>query len=176
MRNHTATTSRRPGSTLSRAVGAVGIAAALALSLAACKDGDAVAMTPVDAALAASAPAVSAAHVPPPPTIATGAATGDLASVQAQLDSTLDKAAACSADTECHAVAVGAKACGGPTGYRAYSDKTIATASVDALAQRQRDLSAQAARESHEVSTCFMLADPGARCEQNKCVTGRRTS
>ena len=46
-------------------------------------------------------------------------------------------------------------------------------ASVAALAQRERDLAAQAARESHQVSTCFMLADPGARCQANKCVTGR---
>ena len=49
----------------------------------------------------------------------------------------------------------------------------MSTASVDALAQQERDLAAKAARESHEVSTCFMLADPGARCQQNKCVTGR---
>ena len=176
MRNQPPSITRRSGSTLRRAAGAAGFAAVLALSLAACKNGDAAAMTPADTALAASVPAMSTAHVPPPPALAPVAATGDLASVQAQLDGTLDKAAACSADTECHSVAVGAKACGGPTGYRAYSDKTVSSASVDALAQRQRDLSAQAARESHQVSTCFMLADPGARCEQAKCVTGRRTN
>ena len=130
---------------------------------------------PVPSALAASVPAVSTAHVPPPPVIASAPAGGDLASVRAQLDSTLGNAASCSADTECRSVAVGAKACGGPTGYRAYSGKTASTASVEALAQHERDLSAQAARESHEVSPCFMLADPGARCEQNKCVTGRRS-
>lgn len=151
---------------------ALAFAAACALSLSACKDGDDM---PVSAALAASAPAVSTAHVPPPPVIASAPATGDLASVRAQLDATLGNAASCSADAECRSVAVGAKACGGPTGYRAYSDKTVSSASVDALAQKERDLSAQAARESHEVSPCFMLADPGARCEQSKCVTGRRS-
>jgi hypothetical protein len=72
-------------------------------------------------------------------------------------------------------VAVGAKACGGPTGYRAYSGKTVSTTSVEALAQQERDLAAQAAGDSHQVSPCFMLADPGARCQQNKCVTGRPT-
>jgi len=84
----------------------------------------------------------------------------------------LTNASACTVDTECHSVAIGAKACGGPTGYRAYSSKTISTASVDALAQQERDLAAQAARNSHQVSTCYMLADPGAHCEKNKCVTG----
>jgi hypothetical protein len=44
---------------------------------------------------------------------------------------------------------------------------------VQALAQHERDLAAAAARESHQVSTCFMLADPGARCQEDKCVTGR---
>ena len=163
-----------------RSARAAGLACALMLSLAACKDDEAAAMTPGGAALVASAPAVAAAHVPPPPTIqpvvATGNAASDLASADAQLDSTLTAASACTVDTECHSVAVGAKACGGPTGYRGYSSKTVSTASVDALAQHERDLAAQAARESHQVSTCFMLADPGARCEQNKCVTGRRTN
>ena len=95
-------------------------------------------MSPAGAALVASAPAVAAAHVPAPPAIqpvvATGSVAGDLASADAQLDATLTKASACTVDTECHSVAVGAKACGGPTGYRAYSSKTVSTASVDALA------------------------------------------
>ena len=149
--------------------------AALVMALAGCKD-DTSTLSAGGAALVASAPAVAATKVPPPPALEpVGAAantSSDLASVDAQLDTTLAKASACTADTECHSVAIGAKACGGPTGYRAYSSKTVSTASVDALAQRERDLAAQAARESHQVSTCFMLADPGAHCQQNKCVTG----
>ena len=70
-------------------------------------------------------------------------------------------------------MAVGAKACGGPTGYRAYSSKTVSTASVEALAEHQRELANAAVRASHQVSPCYMLADPGARCQANKCVTGR---
>jgi hypothetical protein len=174
----------RPRSRTLRAAGAVGLIAALTLSLVACKGDDATdiatSATPAAAALMASAPAMSTANVPPPPAIQSaaavpvaGAASADLASVQAQLDTTLANASACSADTDCHSVAVGAKACGGPTAYRAFSGKTVAPASVEALAQRERDLAAQAARESHEVSPCFMLADPGARCQNSKCVTGR---
>jgi hypothetical protein len=164
-----------------RVAGAAGLAAALLLSLAACK-GEDTPLTPAGAALVASAPAVAATHVPPPPAVqvaaatpVAGAASADHASVQARLDSTLDGASACTVDTECHSVAVGAKACGGPTGYRAYSSKTVSTTSVEALAQQERDLAAQAARDSHQVSPCFVLADPGARCQQNKCVTGRPT-
>ncbi len=163
-----------------RAAGAAGLAAVLMLSLAACKGGDDAPLTPAAAALVASAPAVAATHVPAPPVIqqvstpatAPPAPTGDLAAANAQLETTLSNASACTADTECHSVAVGAKACGGPTGYRAYSNKTVSTASVEAQAQHQRDLAAEAARASHQVSPCFMLADPGAHCEQHKCVTG----
>ena len=160
-----------------RAAGAAGLAAVLGLSLAACKGGDDGPLTPAGAALVASAPAVAARNVPAPPVIQqpgtpATAPTGDLASANAQLEATLNNASACTADTECHSVAVGAKACGGPTGYRAYSSKTVSTASVEALAQHQRDLAAEAARASHQVSPCFMLADPGAHCEQHKCVTG----
>lgn len=168
---------RRPFNTTLRAAGTAGLACALMLSLAACKDDEASAMSPGGAALVASAPAVAATHVPPPPAIqpvgATANTSSDLASVDAQLETTLSNASACTIDTECHSVAIGAKACGGPTGYRAYSSKGVSTASVEALAQHERELAAQAARESHQVSTCFMLADPGARCQQNKCVTGR---
>ena len=164
-----------------RAAGTAGLAVALLLSLAACKDVDTTPMTPAGAALVASAPEVAATRVPAPPMIqqvSTPAtqqapATGDLAAVDAQLETTLNNASACTADTECHSVAVGSKACGGPTGYRAYSSKTVSTASVEALAQHEREVAAQAARDSHQVSPCFMLADPGARCEKNKCMTGR---
>ena len=165
--------------------GAAGLAVALLLALAACKDDDAipVAATPGGAALVASQPAVSTAHVPPPPALPVAAATpvadaasADYASVHAKLESTLQAASACTTDGECRSIAVGAKACGGPTGYRAYSSKKADPATVEALAGKDHDLAMQAARDSHQVSPCFMLADPGAHCEQSKCVTGPASS
>jgi hypothetical protein len=173
MTNPTPLPARLTVSSTLRGMAMAGFSAGLVLSLQACKNGVAAPLSPAGAALAASAPSFSAAHVPPPPTIASGAAAaGDLASVDAKLDTMLANASACTVDPECHSVAVGAKACGGPTGYRAYSSKTVSSASVDALAQQQRDLAAQAARASHQVSTCYMLGDPGAHCEKNKCATG----
>lgn len=173
MTNSTPLPSRRAASSPWRGVAAAGLAVGLLLSLQACKNGVAAPLSPAGAALVASAPAVSATRVPPPPAIASGAAaSGELASIDAKLETTLANASACTVDTECHSVAVGAKACGGPTAYRAYSSKSVSSASVDALAQQERDLAAQAARASHQVSTCYMLADPGAHCEQHKCATG----
>jgi hypothetical protein len=176
---------RRPFSQTLRTTGKAGCVVALVALLAACKEGDAMddaPLTPAGEALRASAPEVAATHVPPPPLIPSigtstaapvaGSASAALARVHAQLETTLAAASTCTVDTECHSVAVGAKACGGPTGYRAYSSSTVTTASVTALAQHERDLAAAAARESHQVSACFMLADPGAHCQQGKCVTG----
>jgi hypothetical protein len=92
--------------------------------------------------------------------------------VRAQLEATLDKAATCSADSECRTVATGAKACGGPTAYRAFSVSKADPKAVADLAEREHDLGMAEARASGQVSPCFMLADPGAHCQKNKCVTG----
>ncbi|HEX7689715.1 MAG TPA: hypothetical protein VF453_18565, partial [Burkholderiaceae bacterium] len=95
-----------------------------------------------------------------------------LDSVRANLDAALAKGASCSADSECRTVAVGGKACGGPTGYRAYSAQGADPKTIESLAADERQLSLQQARAEGRVSPCFMLADPGAHCEAHKCVTG----
>ena len=162
------------------AVAALAVVAALA-GLAACKGdetAEAASASPGAAALRASAPAMSTANVPPPPRLAAASAaasqgaTSELATVRTQLESTLTQASACSADTECRTVATGAKACGGPTAYRAYSTAKADPKAVGDLAQREHELGMAEARASGQVSPCFMLADPGAHCQQHKCVTG----
>src|SRR4051794_32275492 len=80
-----------------RAAAGAGLAAALMLSLAACKVGDDGPLTPAGAALVASAPAVAGTHVPPPPVIQqvgtpAAAPAGDLAAANAQLETTLSQA------------------------------------------------------------------------------------
>jgi hypothetical protein len=174
-------------------------AAALAAALAACKDDDAQAsaLPPPDAAASHVG-----APVPPPPTLASLPATTTVAaadaaapapapseaapaearpstfdprrldSVRAHLDAELAKGASCSADAQCRSVAVGGKACGGPTGYRAYSVDGADPKTIESLAADERQLSQQEARASGRVSPCFMLADPGAHCEAHRCVTG----
>ena len=168
----------RPFAAQARGAVAVTVAIAALLSLAACKDDDAGPLTPAGAALVASAPAVAATKVPPPPVLQAASevpteSASELAYANAQLDAALAQASSCNADAECRTVAVGARSCGGPTGYRAYSGNAASPDSVEALAKRQRESAAQQARASHRVSPCYMLADPGARCMQNKCVTGR---
>ncbi len=178
---------------LARVAGAAG-AAALIATLLACRAGEAEHAPPsaLPSAVASTGAGVAATDrpatpspitqaaeptpaPPPPPTTARPRPPGSsdsLPVVRAQLDTMLENASSCQVDTECHSIAVGAKACGGPEGYRAYSDKKTDPATIDALAQHERDLAQIEARASGRVSNCLMYADPGARCEKNKCVTG----
>jgi len=77
--------------------------------------------------------------------------------------------AACSADTQCRSLAVGAKACGGPAGYLAWSTEGTDATRLAALAARQ----AQAQRREHETSglrsNCALVTDPGAACVAGRC-------
>jgi len=72
--------------------------------------------------------------------------------------------AACHSDAQCATVGIGAKACGGPAAYVAWSsmrtdgDKLRAAAESQAAAQRE-NLAA-----SGRASNCMVEADPGAYC------------
>jgi hypothetical protein len=92
--------------------------------------------------------------------------------IEARLDRMITDASSCTSDSECRSVAVGGKACGGPTGYRAYSARHADPKAVGELASQERELAQAAARASGRVSNCLMLADPGARCDQGRCVAG----
>lgn len=77
----------------------------------------------------------------------------------------------CAADNECRSLAVGHRACGGPTGYVAWST-TVTDA--QALAAASKDEQRTAAEQSAgTISICAFLADPGARCVAGRCQTAR---
>jgi hypothetical protein len=72
--------------------------------------------------------------------------------------------AACDSDAQCHTVAVGAKACGGPQRYLAWSSQRTDGATLRSVAEREA-LAARAKVESSGVmSNCAMVTDPGAYC------------
>lgn len=78
--------------------------------------------------------------------------------------------ARCDAPAQCHSIGVGAKSCGGPAGYLAWSSKTTPDeAALKALVERH----AKAQREEQEragmLSNCQYLPDPGARCVAGRC-------
>jgi hypothetical protein len=77
--------------------------------------------------------------------------------------------AACTSDQQCRTVPVGAKACGGPQSYLAYSTAKTDPEQAKALAERYRK-----EREAHnlasgQASDCRFLPDPGAQCRAGTC-------
>lgn len=77
--------------------------------------------------------------------------------------------AACSSDAQCRTVPVGAKACGGPESYLAYSTDKTSPGKAAELAQRYRKEREAANKASGRISDCRFLMDPGAQCRAGKC-------
>jgi hypothetical protein len=72
--------------------------------------------------------------------------------------------AACTSDEQCRTIGVGAKACGGPEAYLAWStvrtDAPALEAAVAAYGSTRLDAVARGGR----VSNCALTVDPGASC------------
>jgi hypothetical protein len=73
--------------------------------------------------------------------------------------------ARCDNPSQCRTIGVGAKACGGPAAYRAWStrdtDEAALRAWVEQDARAQREALARAGRRSD----CALTPDPGAVCK-----------
>ena len=103
-------------------------------------------------------------------TLAAGAAT-PLAAAPAEGSATLGAEvrrlvgnATCTADEQCRTLAFGAKACGGPQAYIAWSTLVTDAAALQAAADKHAARRRDELRESGMVSDCALVADPGATC------------
>lgn len=81
--------------------------------------------------------------------------------------------AACDAPQQCHTLAIGAKACGGPERYLAWSNKSSDGKTLKALAQAQADASRKLQQSDGMMSTCAIVTDPGATCQAGRCVLNK---
>ncbi|MRW93929.1 hypothetical protein GJ699_28460 [Duganella sp. FT80W] len=81
----------------------------------------------------------------------------------------------CDSDSQCHTIGVGAKACGGPENYLAWSSKNSDGAQLKALVQQHA--TARRADDARQgmMSTCTAISDPGASCRAGQCVINTRT-
>ncbi len=85
---------------------------------------------------------------------------------------------ACERDADCRSLGVGARACGGPASWQAYSVRGLKPADEQALLARTRQ-AAEAERRQQaaegRMSICQVLPDPGAHCARatRQCVSGR---
>ncbi|WP_428503929.1 hypothetical protein [Roseateles sp.] len=83
--------------------------------------------------------------------------------------------ARCSSDAQCHSLAVGAKPCGGPEGYRAWSSQGRDGQKLKALAERQAAARRAENEASGLMSNCAVEPDPGASCQAGRCGLRPRT-
>jgi len=72
--------------------------------------------------------------------------------------------AACDNDQQCVSVAIGAKACGGPETYLAWSSKTGDRARLLALVTRHHEARLLEIQLSGMASNCSVVPNPGAVC------------
>lgn len=102
----------------------------------------------------------------PPKADAAGAGSAALlAGIEAEVGD-----AACDGPQQCHSIALGAKPCGGPDGYIAWSSKrTDATRLRSLVAQHAAGRKAENLR-GKLLSTCVIETNPGATCQAARCT------
>ena len=86
----------------------------------------------------------------------------ELAASRAGMDAALSLQ--CSIHSDCATLPIGARACGGPEGYLAYSKTHSDVAGLKRHLSRYNQLRKAAVEASGEMSTCQLPVDPGAQC------------
>jgi len=76
----------------------------------------------------------------------------------------------CTSDAQCRALPLGARACGGPDRYQAYSTQVSDRADLERLSAEHQRLSAQRNELEGTMGICSVLPVPAARCESLSCV------
>lgn len=77
--------------------------------------------------------------------------------------------AACTDVSQCRTVGIGARPCGGPQAYLAWSTAHTDGAALAALAEKFKLEREAANAASGELSTCQFFPDPGASCHAGTC-------
>ena len=110
-----------------------------------------------------------------PPASVSGGAAKPAAPVAAPAADTLGQirsmigAAECSSDNQCQVLPVGARACGGPSSYLAWSSAKTDAAKLQALARRHKTEQEADNMATGRISTCIALAPPAVACRAGAC-------
>ena len=131
---------------------------------------------PVPVSQAAPAPAPTPPVPPSPPAPAQAPAPKQddlLAQIRALIGN-----ASCTDGSQCRTLPIGARACGGPEGYLAYSTSNAPEAELKALAERHKQERVDFHAKSGIMSNCRFMPDPGAVCVAGTCqlATGKNAA
>lgn len=111
----------------------------------------------------AAAPGASAADsVAAPVSAESGSDT--LAQIRARIGK-----AECTSDNQCQVLPIGARPCGGPASYLAWSNAKGDGAELQALAERHRNEQRAQNTRSGMISDCRAIAPPAAQCRAGSC-------
>lgn len=80
--------------------------------------------------------------------------------------------ASCTDSSQCQTVPIGARACGGPQRYLAWSSTQTSGDALQALADRYKAERQAEIKAKGEISDCRFLVDPGAVCRAGTCQLG----
>lgn len=78
-------------------------------------------------------------------------------------------AADCSSDSQCQILPVGARACGGPASYLAWSSAKTDAGQLQALAERHKAEQQADNMAAGRISTCIAIAPPAVACRAGAC-------
>lgn len=78
--------------------------------------------------------------------------------------------AACDGPQQCHSIAIGAKSCGGPDSYLAWSSKKTDGKKLRSLVEQHAEARRAENAVSDMASNCQFITDPGATCQAGRCV------
>ncbi len=84
--------------------------------------------------------------------------------------------AACTRDAQCHTLAIGVSACGGPASYLAWSSLRSDAAALREAAARDAARQGRRLPYGRDPSTCRVLPDPGAVCARPGPAAGTTPS
>jgi hypothetical protein len=76
----------------------------------------------------------------------------------------------CDNSQQCHTLPMGAKACGGPESYVAWSDKFLSGEKLQQLGERYAAARRFDNQREGLMSNCALTPDPGAVCRAKRCV------
>jgi hypothetical protein len=108
------------------------------------------------------------------PAPAAGAGPEQEARLLAQMRQAIGDAS-CSSDAECRTVPVGAKACGGPAAWWAWSQTRTDAAQLQAWSMQLDRLQRKRFEATGQQSNCQVVPDPGAACVAQRCVLRTRS-
>ena len=91
------------------------------------------------------------------------AAAASAASLRAPVTALIGDAP-CDNQAQCHVIGVGAKPCGGPSGYLPWSDKKTDRAALEAAVQAEAQAQIAENKASGLVSDCMMAPVPATVC------------